>query len=179
MRRELIPLCFLYTFDGPRLVPAGIPANVGALYTFQSVNNSGAILMTKDPVTKNFVYGDRPLRTWCKENSQRILTRWPDVKDRGVIVVTSTYTTAQADINAWEDKQKTISVGFRTGFVNVMEVAPSSDWYTASSDNGWITSKSPDVRNIRAWLETHTYTRTRMNLPKSSSLEACTSNTTD
>jgi len=136
------------------LIPAGIPVNVGALYTFQSSKDFGAILMTKDPVIRNFTYGDRSFREWGKQNSSTIFSRWPDVKDYGLIIVTSTHTTTQADINTWEDKQKSVSVGFKTGVVEVMEVAPSSNWYTASSDNGWITTKSSKVRCIRSYIET-------------------------
>ncbi|KAF9892346.1 hypothetical protein FE257_002123 [Aspergillus nanangensis] len=135
---------------GVSLMPAGIPADVGALYRYSSKDGFGAILMTQGPVVKDFVYGTTPFRVWCKDNSEVILRRWPDVRDRGLIIATSTYTTQRAMMNAWSDTEKEISVGFHAGVVEIGEIGPSSTWYTSNGDGGWVAAEAgePDERKV-------------------------------
>ncbi|KAI9046057.1 uncharacterized protein KD926_006004 [Aspergillus affinis] len=135
---------------GASLLPAGIPADIGALYKYSTKDGFGAILMTEGPVVKEFIYGTTPFRQWCKANSETILRQWPDVRDRGLIIVTSAYTTKHAMINAWSETEKEIAVGFRAGVIEIGEVAPSTAWYTSNGDSGWVTSKAnqPNERKV-------------------------------
>jgi hypothetical protein len=135
---------------GASLLPAGIPADIGALYRYSSTGGFGAVLMTQSPVVKEFVYGATAFRLWCKENSAAILQKWPDVRERGLIIVTSTYTTPFAMMNAWVDKEKEFSVGFRAGVVEIGEVGPSTTWYTSNSEGGWVSAAAsgPDERKV-------------------------------
>ncbi|PLN86834.1 hypothetical protein BDW42DRAFT_157821 [Aspergillus taichungensis] len=130
---------------GAGLIPAGIPADVGALYRYGNEGGFGAILMTQSPVTKEFVYGATAFRVWCKENSSTILRRWPDVRDRGLVIVTSTYATEFAMLNAWKDTAKELSVGFRAGVVGIGELGPSCTWYTAQGESGWVSVAAEDA----------------------------------
>lgn len=132
------------------LIPAGIPADIGALYKYSSKDGFGAILMTQSPVIKDFIYGTTPFRLWCKANSEAIIQKWPDVKERGLIIVTSVYTTRFAMINAWSETEKEISIGFRASAVEIGEAAPSSTWYTSEGDSGWVASEAsqPDERKV-------------------------------
>jgi len=127
------------------LIPAGIPTDIGALYEFETSEKFGAILMTKPPVTRESIYGSTTLRKWCRDNTATLLDKWPEIKTNGLIIVTSTYLTSRADINAWQDKSKKVSIGFKGTAVDVFEVAPSSEWYKASSDGGWIASTAENV----------------------------------
>jgi hypothetical protein len=132
-------------FIANRLIPAGIPVNIGALYEFESSDIFGAILMTKAPVIHQRLYGSATYRKWCRDNTPILLDKWPEIKTNGLIIVTSTYNTMEANINAWQDKGKKVSIGFTASAVDVLEVAPSSEWYKASSDGGWIESKAENV----------------------------------
>lgn len=135
---------------GTSLIPAGVPADIGALYRYSSSGGFGAILMTEGPVVKDFVYGTSPFRLWCKANSEAIIRKWPDVKERGLIIVTSVYTTRFAMINAGSGTEKETSVGFRAGTIPIGEVGPSSAWYTAQDDSGWVASEAsePNERKV-------------------------------
>lgn len=135
---------------GASMLPAGIPADIGALYKYSTRDGFGAILMTEGPVVKEFIYGTTPFRQWCKANSETILRKWPDVRDRGLIIVTSAYTTRHAMINAWSETEKEIAIGFRAGVIEIGEVAPSTAWYTSNGDSGWVTSKAvqPGERKV-------------------------------
>ncbi|KAE8150352.1 hypothetical protein BDV25DRAFT_154568 [Aspergillus avenaceus] len=135
---------------GAGLLPAGIPADIGALYRYSNKDGFGAILMTESPVIKDFVYGTTTFRLWCKANSETLLRKWPDIKDRGLIIVTSVYSTKFAMMNAWSETEKEISVGFRAGVIEIGEAAPSTSWYTARGDSGWVSSQAchPGERKV-------------------------------
>lgn len=126
------------------------PAEIGALYRYSSSDGFGAVLMTEGPVVKDFVYGTTPFRLWCKANSEAILRKWPDVKEHRLIIVTSVYTTRFAMINAGSGTEKEISIGFRAGTIQIGEVGPSSAWYTAQDDSGWVASEAsePNERKV-------------------------------
>jgi hypothetical protein len=136
-----------------RLIPAGIPANIAALYEFESSDDFGAILMTKAPVLHERLYGSTTYRKWCRDNTPILLDKWPEIKKNGLIIVTSTYNTREANINAWEDKSKKVSIGFIASTVDVFDVAPSSEWYKAPSDGGWIVSTAENVGLLESILE--------------------------
>lgn len=91
------------------------------------------------------MYGERSYKDWCKTNAQTIVSKWPDVIDHGLVIITSIHKTRRADLRSWQEKGKAIHIGFETSFIGLGEVAPSSEWYKEQSDDGWITSESPDV----------------------------------
>ncbi|EAW15296.1 uncharacterized protein ACLA_059630 [Aspergillus clavatus NRRL 1] len=135
---------------GASLLPAGIPADIGALYQYSNRDGFGAILMTQSPVVKDSLYGSTVFRLWCKANSETILRQWPDIKERGLIIVTSVYTTKFAMTNAWTESEKEVTIGFRAGAIEIGEIAPSSSWHTAEGDSGWVASEAsqPDERKV-------------------------------
>ncbi|KAI9652306.1 MAG: hypothetical protein M1829_001677 [Trizodia sp. TS-e1964] len=92
---------------GTLFLPAGIPANIAALYEFESTDDFGAILMTQVPVIHKQLY---------------------EIKENGLIIVTSTYSTKEANINTWQEKGKKISIGFAASALDLFELAPSSKW---------------------------------------------------
>lgn len=127
------------------MIPAGIPADISALYKFKTNSSFGAILMTANPVTHEVISDTRACTAWFKYNMAAILRHWPAVINHGLVIVTSIHKTAQADIKCWHDKRKEISIGFKFSAVEKGEIAPSSKWYKVPGD-GWVTSKAPQVR---------------------------------
>ncbi|KID83168.1 hypothetical protein MGU_09531 [Metarhizium guizhouense ARSEF 977] len=125
------------------LIPAGVPADIGALFGFKTDESFGAILMTTNPVTREAVYGERAYKNWCKTNAPVIISNWPDVEDHGLVIVTSIHKTTRADLRTWQDKRQEIKVGFKASAVGLGELAPSSEWYKALGDDGWISSEAP------------------------------------
>ena len=128
------------------LIPAGIPANIGALYEFQTGEDFGAILMTKSPVVRRSLYGINSFKKWCRANASKLLAEWPEIKGNGLIIVTSTHVTERADINAWQDKSRKVFIGFDGSTTGLLEIGPSGGWHKAASDSGWISSESQTVR---------------------------------
>jgi uncharacterized protein with WD repeat len=125
-----------------------MPDTIGSLYEFWSSDGFGAILLTKAPVVRKGLYGSIRYKNWVHQNNTALLERWPEIENYGLIVITSTYGTQEANINAWKNKSKTIHVGFKSAESSVLEIAPSSEWYKAPSDEGWIESKAENVRIV-------------------------------
>jgi hypothetical protein len=119
-----------------------MPANIGALVKYSTKKDFGAILLTRGSVIRNSVYHKEPYRSWFKTNASKILKKWPDIRDRGLWIVTETYTASECSINAWQDSSKELSVGFDASFVPVGEIAPTSPWHTATGETGWVIKKA-------------------------------------
>ncbi|KAE9378286.1 hypothetical protein N431DRAFT_452402 [Stipitochalara longipes BDJ] len=124
------------------LVPLGIPANIGALFKYSTRKDFGAILLTKGSVIRDSVYHKEPYRSWFKINASTILKKWPDIRDRGLWIVTETYTVAECSMNVWQDSGRELSVGFDASFVPVGEISPTSTWHTATGESGWVIKKA-------------------------------------
>lgn len=88
-----------------------------------------------------------------KENARIIATVWPDVLEYGLFIVTSTYSTDEAQINLLSSNSQKISIGFNSGFVPIGEIAPSTMWHTASADSGWIKVSAENVSKSRKSLQ--------------------------
>ncbi|KAK5107390.1 hypothetical protein LTR62_001333 [Meristemomyces frigidus] len=120
----------------------GIPAEATATYKFSSSSDFGAVLMCSQPVQRETVYHPTRLLQWVKENARAILALYPDVQRHGFFLVTTTYHTTHAWINAWTSREKEVLVGFKARAVEVGEIAPSSQWYQSSHDSGWLSFDS-------------------------------------
>jgi hypothetical protein len=101
--------------------------------------------MTQPPVVRESIYGSTTLRIWSRENTPALLSNWPEIKENGLIIVTNTYLTSRADINAWQNKSKKVAIGFEGSAVDAFEIAPSTSWHRASSDGGWIAAVAANV----------------------------------
>lgn len=81
-----------------------------------------------------------PFREWAKVNAKKILQQYPDTKRHGFFVVTTTFSTKKASLNAWTNPENNVSIGFKADVVDVGEIAPSGEWYAAESASGWVHS---------------------------------------
>jgi hypothetical protein len=107
------------------------------LYEFSSDQDFGAVLLTEAPVIREAIYGSASLRRWCRDNTAALLSEWPEIRERGLIIITSVYLTNRAVINAWQEKGKKIAIGFEASAVAAFELAPSGTWHSAASSQGW------------------------------------------
>lgn len=130
------------------LLPAGIPlAEIGALFKFDITGDFGAILLTQPPVQREGFLHASTIRTWSKRNAAKVAKLWPDVKDHGMFVVTSIYTTQRAKIHVWSGSRHEVTVGFKAGATEIGEIAPSTEWYTERADDGWVEVEAKQVPN--------------------------------
>ena len=134
------------------MLPAGIPADVGALFEYEVDNEEGAILLTSAPVIKESLYHEEPFKQWMQINARIIATIWPDVLEHGLFIVTSTHSTKEARLNMLSSSSRKVAVGFNAGFTPIGEIAPSTKWYTSAADQGWISVSADQVLVFPQWV---------------------------
>lgn len=129
---------------------AALPVDLGAWYNFSSVREGGAVLLTKAPVRHERFYYESPFKAWVRQNAVNVVTKRKEVLESGLWIVTSTWTTDECAINVWNGVGKGVNVGFKTGVVEIGELAPSGEWWENGSDGGWIRAKALEVSSILA-----------------------------
>lgn len=115
----------------------GIPADVNFLCKYVSSTNFGAVLLTGHPITKEYYYHDMPFIRWLGKNSKTILQKFPEVKKYDLWIVTSTCSTAECALNAWNSSSKEVAVGFSSSMSQVGGFDGEVNWHTATDDEGW------------------------------------------
>ena len=118
----------------------GFLADVGAVFQFQASREKGAVLLTSSPVEKCSLKTEAPFKTWVKENARLISTRWPDVLEHGLFIVTSTFATAQALTNMLQSSGQTATAGLKGGGLNT-----SISWVAAHNESGWVVSLAEKI----------------------------------
>jgi len=115
----------------------GIPITASAAYSYSTDSDLGAILLTDSPVTHELYYHGSPFKNWVKKNASVIFQRWPEVKQHGLWIVTSTYTTKKCAVNMWASGGRAFNVGFSAKVIGTTEAGPSGEWYRDQADEGW------------------------------------------
>ena len=127
-----------------------LPVDLGAWYSFSSVKEGGAVLLTKAPVRHDRFYYESPFKAWVRQNAAGLVVKRKELLQCGLWVVTSTWTTDECAINVWNGVGKGVNVGFKTGVVELGELAPSGEWWEDGSDAGWIRAKALEVGSMPA-----------------------------
>ena len=122
---------------GSGALPAGIPVDASIMLTFGLKWGFGAVLIPSGDVVRDRFYHSAPFRKWAKENAETILEKYPETKEHGFYVVTTTYSAENVFINAWTNKDIEVAVGFKAGVTGVGEIGPSTEFYTAESASAW------------------------------------------
>lgn len=122
-----------------------VPVDVGAWYQFESVREGGAVLLTKGNVRHERYYYEEPFKKWVRENAVGLVTRRKEVLEYGLWVVTSTWAAEECAINVWSGVGRGVGVGFKSGVVEIGELAPSGEWWEDGRDGGWVRAKALEV----------------------------------
>ncbi|KAH6991512.1 hypothetical protein BKA56DRAFT_230390 [Ilyonectria sp. MPI-CAGE-AT-0026] len=130
----------------PLLAATGgaVPFDVSACFRFQSAKDKGAILLTSGPVVHERYYHKEPFLQWMRQNARNLATAYPEVKNHGVWIVTSTWAAKDASVNCWKSPAKAVDVGFSATALEFGEVAPKGSWLHAGSAEGWVTARSDE-----------------------------------
>jgi hypothetical protein len=73
----------------------------------------------------------------------------PEVKTYGIWIVTSIYSTKKLSLNIWQDREKTIKLGFSVGSQSIANSEPSIEFEEGSHNDGWTYYKGK-VRRLQA-----------------------------
>ncbi|KAH7164964.1 ankyrin repeat-containing domain protein [Fusarium sp. MPI-SDFR-AT-0072] len=104
---------------------AQTPINVGTDNAYRNSNTLGAVLVMKNPVVRSSIEDGAFLDRWFKENQRLFPEIRSAVREHGVWLVTTTYTTEEIALNVWQDKDKVVKLGFSVGIDGIVNLEPS------------------------------------------------------
>jgi hypothetical protein len=94
------------------------------------------MLLTAPHVSVERLYDESTYIAWAKKNVAWLFKLYPDAKEKGFYIVTSTYNTPRCATVAWSDPNKKVVLGFKADVAGLGELAPSSEWYVAKQSEG-------------------------------------------
>lgn len=139
------PLVYLLGLADYRLVSrADLPAGAEAAIRYASKTRFGAILIAQKPVTLTSYNDETLFRHWIRTNHAKLAQlHGVELSRYGLWLVTRTYTTPRASINAWEDKDKDANMSVKVKANMMGDLAGDVDWSEKSSDKDWAHYSAP------------------------------------
>ena len=121
-----------------------MPADISFVYEYSSDKDSGAVLLTSPPITRDrlYHYADS-LKDWMKNNGTTILQEWPEVREKTLWIIVSTYSTKKCAINLWNGSGCRFNVGLTADVPGLATVSAGTDWYKIRKDDGWSEYSMP------------------------------------
>ncbi|KAG5800751.1 hypothetical protein H9Q69_000310 [Fusarium xylarioides] len=101
------------------------PINVGTNNAYQDSDTLGSVLVMKNPVVCSSIEDGDFLERWFHKNQKLFPKIRSAVKEHGVWLVTSTYTTEEIALSVWKDKDKVVKLGFSAGVEGIANFEPS------------------------------------------------------
>lgn len=129
---------------------SGTPATVGAAFQFTSTKDNGAVLITRAPITHFDTGHDarQAFLDWMLVNTKHLLenaaTR-DTVKERGVWIVTETYSTKRCARRILATTESKASISIDVAVNNITDVRASTTWWNNASDSAWTWSRSVSI----------------------------------
>ena len=121
-----------------------LPAGAEAAIRYASKTKFGAVLIAQKPVTLTSYNDETLFRHWIRTNHAKLAQlHGVELSRYGLWLVTRTYTTPRASINAWEDKDKDASMSVKVKANMMGDLAGDVDWSEKSSDKDWAHYSSP------------------------------------
>ncbi len=117
----------------------GLPVDASLRLEYGTSSESGAVLITASPVTRNGYHYQSPFKDWVKANARALLhgPLGADIKENGLFVVTQTHATEKVALTAWKNSQNKAYFGFGAGVTGLGEISPHVQWYMGNSESGW------------------------------------------
>lgn len=133
-------------------VPGG--AGVDAHIRYTSNSKFGAVLMTTAPVSLRAYNDEAVFASWLSRNKARLYKRYgPELKKYGMWIVTRTYTTGKASINAWMDKDKASVVSLKAKAAMLGELGEDLDWKDKALDKDWSHYKATTEHGLVVFMD--------------------------
>ena len=139
------PLVYFLSLAHCRLqYRADLPAGAEAAIRYASKTRFGAVLIAQKPVTLTSYNDETLFRHWIRTNHAKLAQlHGVELSRYGLWLVTRTYTTPRASINAWEDKDKEANMSVKVKANMMGDVGGDVDWSEKSSDKDWAHYSSP------------------------------------
>lgn len=137
----------------------GLPAGADASVRYSSKTNFGAILIAQKPVTLTSYNDETLFRHWINQNYSRLAQlHGVELSRYGLWLVTRTYTTPKASINAWQSRDKDAVISVKAKADMMGDLGAQVDWQERSTDKDWAHHAAPegvvaffDGINVAGW----------------------------
>jgi hypothetical protein len=130
----------------PTSVP-NTPLSVGFKIGMDRSEETGAVLVTSGQVTHNQIdpLGSTKAKDWFIINAEKILQTYETTKEKGIFVVTKTYTAKQRAVALLRSKETSISFGVNVELEGLGKIAPDASWWTSQKEQEWKLHKNVRV----------------------------------
>ena len=116
----------------------GLPADCSAVFKYGLNSDFGAVLLCHDAVEINGYPHKEPFRQWAKANAKALQQRFRDIgRNGGFYVMTTTRSARDIYINAWANKENTITVGVKVEAAGLGGATQKISYYRGSAASGW------------------------------------------
>ena len=117
----------------------GLPVDASLRVEYGATSDTGAVLITAAPVTRNGYLYHSPFQEWVKLNARALLNGplSADIKENGLFVATQTYATEKVALTAWRNAKSKAYFGFGVGATGLGELSPHVQWHTGHSESAW------------------------------------------
>lgn len=144
------------TISGEAALAAGIPAEFSTALSYSAQSDFAAVLLCSDPVRLAMYPHKAPFRKWAKDNAKKLLQMCGDVATHGFYVMTSTWSAQDVWINAWTNKDNSVTIGVKGSVPQVGAVGGSVQYHRGGSAGGWhqpetVVSFLPRFSLISGW----------------------------
>jgi len=126
---------------------AGLPFDASVAVKYSTSAKFGAILMCDDKVVVECYDLKDPFRAWLFQNASKLLATYPTLKERGLYVATTTYSSSDIHINVWNSSKDEITLGFKVGITGIGGLNPSVRWMRGRATHGWSHFVTVDERS--------------------------------
>jgi hypothetical protein len=116
---------------------SGFPAEVKAIFEYWTQSNTGSILLTASPITKQGFFHERVFADWVYQNTVQLSKKHPEVLKHELWVVTTTFSTKHCAHIVWSDQSKRVRIGFDARGAGVGGMGPAGTFYEEENYDGW------------------------------------------
>jgi hypothetical protein len=126
----------------------------GGALKYRTSGDFGAVLVTKSTIERKSFTSDSPVKNWYKANVKALLQgKWAaDIRERGLFVITQTYSTEKCSLTSWTNPQHEIVVRIDVGGVGAGHVGAEYSYSAAAAAGGWNHYESKVCGNIFSFV---------------------------
>ena len=124
-------------------LPDGVPITAKAVIKYTSSRQFGAVLLTSPPVQRAQIDRIGALRAWEQENHEVILNTYPDVRNTGLWMIVTTWSTPECALSTWEAGSASLIMSFGVNVNSTVDASLNMGSFLSSNCGGRISIKVP------------------------------------
>jgi hypothetical protein len=116
----------------------GAPVGGGAAVKYKTLTGTGAMLLTEGPITERMAKEESSVRQWMtRDYAEKIMQKSPDTRQKGIWIVTKTYTATRRAFAVLQSKETEVSFEMDLKIFDVGDVDATASWWKGHKDSAW------------------------------------------